>query len=135
MFDLFEVFVLVIVTMKYNISFLNRNTRLSLWQMKTRVVLAQMDLDETSLEFDKMLSIWLMEEDLRIERPISQIHLHLSDHNLRDVLKERSVVILWLKLHVKSRSYSYRMIESISLVDHLAVFKEIGANLETLEIK
>ena len=43
-------------TMKFEIPLLNRNTRFSLWQVKMRAMLAQMDLDEELLGFDKMSS-------------------------------------------------------------------------------
>lgn len=39
------------------------------------------------------------------------------------------------KLHIKQRLYSHRMTGDGSLEDHLAIFKEIIINLETLEAK
>ena len=41
-------------SIKYDIPLLDRNTRFSLWQVKMRAVLAQMDLDDALLGFDKM---------------------------------------------------------------------------------
>ena len=41
-------------TMKYEIPILDRNTRFSLWQVKMRVVLTQMDSDDAFLGIDKM---------------------------------------------------------------------------------
>ena len=49
-------------TMKYDIPLLDRNTRFSLWQVKMRAVLAQMDLDDALLGFEKMPSSWTKEE-------------------------------------------------------------------------
>ena len=43
-------------TMKYDISLLEHNTKFLLWQVKIRAVLAQMDLDDALLGFDKMPS-------------------------------------------------------------------------------
>lgn len=39
------------------------------------------------------------------------------------------------ELHLKQMLYSHRMVEGRSLEDHLAVFKEIVADLKTLEVK
>ena len=39
------------------------------------------------------------------------------------------------KLHLKQRLFSHRMAEGTSLEEHLTTFKEIVANLETLEVK
>ena len=47
---------------KYDILLLDRNTRFSLWQVKMRAVLAQMDLDDALLGFDKMPASWTPEE-------------------------------------------------------------------------
>ena len=38
------------------------------------------------------------------------------------------------KLHLKQRLYSHCMAEGTSLEEHLTTFKEIVANLETLEV-
>lgn len=39
------------------------------------------------------------------------------------------------KLTLKQKLYSHRMMEGGSLQDHLAMFKEIVADLETLKVK
>ncbi|RVX13013.1 Retrovirus-related Pol polyprotein from transposon TNT 1-94 [Vitis vinifera] len=83
-------------TMKYDIPFLDRNTRFSLWQ---------------------------------------------------DVLKEKTTAALWLKfeqlcmmksltskLHLKQQLYSHRMIEDMSLKDHLTILKEVVFDLETMKL-
>ena len=43
-------------TMKFEIPLLDRNNKFLLWQVKMRVVLAQIDLDESLLGLDKMSS-------------------------------------------------------------------------------
>ena len=48
--------ILSIATMKYEIPLLDRSTRFSLWRVKMRDVLAQMDLDDALLGIDKMSS-------------------------------------------------------------------------------
>ena len=64
-----------------------------------RVVLTQMDLDDELLEFDEMSSSWTKEEKQRKDRiALSHIHLHLSNQILQDVLKEKTLAALWLKL-------------------------------------
>ena len=91
------------------------------------------------LGFDKMPSLWTLEKKQRKDRKaLSQIHLHLSNQILQDILKEKTIVVLWLKLeqlwmtksltsklHLKQRLYSHRMKEGMSLEDHLIVFKKI----------
>ena len=67
---------------------------------------------------------------------------------LQDVLNEKTTDVLWLKLeelcmmksltsklHLKQRLYLHRMEEGTSLEEHLMTFKEIVADLETLEVK
>ncbi|PHU22059.1 F-box/LRR-repeat protein 17 [Capsicum chinense] len=118
-------------------------------QVKMRAMLTQMDLDDALLGFEKMPSSW-MDEDKRHKdwKALSQIHFHLSNQILQDVLKETTVVALWLKLeslcmtkiltsklYLKQRFYSHRMSEGASLEDHLFVFKEIVSDLEILEVK
>ena len=39
------------------------------------------------------------------------------------------------KLNLNKRSYSHSMVEGTSLEEHLTTFKEIVADLETLEVK
>ena len=82
-------------TMKYEMPLLDRSTRFSLWQVKMRVVLAHMDLDEALLGLDKMSSSLTKEEKERKDRKaLSQIHLHLSNQILQDVLKEKTTDVL-----------------------------------------
>ena len=114
-----------------------------------RAMLLQMDLDDALLGFDKMSSSWTTEEKQRMDRKaLSQIHLHLSNQILQDVLKEKTATALWLKLEqlcmmksltskllLKQQLHSYRMAEGTSLEDHLTVFKEVVSDLETMEAK
>ena len=86
-------------TMEYEIPLLDRGSRFSLWQVKMRAVFAQMDLDEALLGLDKMSSSLKKKENERKDRKaLSQIHLHLSNQILQDVLKEKTIDALWLKL-------------------------------------
>ena len=55
-------------TIKYDIPMLDWNIKFSLWQVKLRVILAQMDLDDALLGFDKMPSSWTKEEKQRKDR-------------------------------------------------------------------
>ena len=85
--------------MKFDIPLLDCNTRFTLWQVKMRAILTQMDLEDTLLGFNKMPSSWSPEEKQRKDRKaLSQIHLHLSNQILQDVLKEKTAAELWLKL-------------------------------------
>lgn len=69
--------------MKYDIPLLDRNTRFSLWQVKMRAIIAQMDLDDALLGLDQMLTSWTLEEKQRKDRKaLTQIHLHMSNQIL-----------------------------------------------------
>ena len=112
-------------------------------------MLARICLDDALLGFDKMPVSWLPEEKERKDhKALSQIHLHLSNQILQDVLKEKTAAALWLKLeqlcmtkslmsklHLKQRLYSRRLEEGASLDDHLTTFKEIVSDLETMDVK
>ena len=54
--------------MKYDIPLLDRNTRFLLWQVKMRVVLAQIDLNDALLGFDNMPSSLTDEDKGRKDR-------------------------------------------------------------------
>ena len=136
-------------TMKYEIPLLERNTRFSLWQVKMRAILAQMDLDDSLLGFDKLPVSWSLDVKQRKDRKtLSQIHLYLSNQILQDVLKEKMIATLWLKLeqlcmtksltsklHLKQSLYSHRLEEGAFLDEHLTTFKEIVSELKIMEVK
>ena len=136
-------------TMKFEIPLLNHSTRFSLWQVKMHVVLEHMDLDKALIGLDKMSSLLTKEEiEPKDRKALSQIHLHLSNQIMQGILKEKIVDALWLKseklcmtksltskLHLKHRLYSHHMAKGTTLEEHLTTFKEIVADLETLEVK
>lgn len=77
-----------------------------------------------------------------------QIHFHLLNQNFQDVLKEKSAFTFWLKLkqlymtksstnklHLKQSLCSQCIFEVTSIDDHLTIFKEIVADLESIEVK
>ena len=64
-----------------------------------------------------------------------QILLHQSNDILQNVLREKSIDGLWLKikqlcmiksllskLHLKQRLYSHRLVEGMSVIDHISTF-------------
>ncbi|KAG8478903.1 hypothetical protein CXB51_028748 [Gossypium anomalum] len=136
-------------SLKYEISLLDRNTRFALWQIKMQAVLAQMDLEDALLGIDKMPSTLTDEEKKRKDRKaLTQLHLHLSNEILQDVMKEKTAAALWKrleqicmsktltsKLHMKQRLYAHRLEEGASVHEHLTVFKEILSNLEAMEVQ
>ena len=86
-----------------------------------------MDWEEALLGSNKMSSSWTKEEKKKKDnKAMTQIHLHLSNDILQDVLKEKSTYALWLKLeqlcmtksmpselHLKQRLYSHCLVEGI----------------------
>ncbi|KAK5813238.1 hypothetical protein PVK06_028686 [Gossypium arboreum] len=136
-------------SLKYEIPLLDRNTRFALWQIKMQAVLAQMDLEDALLGIDKMPSTLTDEEKKHKDRKaLTQLHLHLSNEILQDVMKEKTAAALWKrleqicmsktltsKLHMKQRLYAHRLEEGASVHEHLTVFKEILSNLEAMEVQ
>ncbi|KAG8478904.1 hypothetical protein CXB51_028750 [Gossypium anomalum] len=136
-------------SLKYEISLLDRNTRFTLWQIKMQAVLAQMDLEDALLGIDKMPSTLTDEEKKHKDRKaLTQLHLHLSNEILQNVMKEKTTAALWKrleqicmsktltsKLHMKQRLYAHRLEEGASVYEHLTVFKEILSNLEAMEVQ
>ncbi|KAG8473572.1 hypothetical protein CXB51_035820 [Gossypium anomalum] len=136
-------------SLKYEIPLLDRNTRFALWQIKMQAVLTQMDLEDALLGIDKMPSTLTDEEKKRKDRKaLTQLHLHLSNEILQDVMKEKTAAALWKrleqicmsktltsKLHMKQRLYAHRLEEGASVHEHLTVFKEILSNLEAMEVQ
>ena len=89
----------IMTTTKYDLPLLDLDTRFSLWQVKMRAVLAHNDLDEALDGFVKLdQRTWSIEEKRNDRKALSQIHLHLSNNILQEVLQEKSAAALWLKL-------------------------------------
>ncbi|KAG8483857.1 hypothetical protein CXB51_023418 [Gossypium anomalum] len=136
-------------SLKYEIPLLDRNTRFALWQIKMQAVLTQMDLEDALLEIDKMPLTLTDEEKKRKDRKeLTQLHLHLSNEILQDMIKEKTAAALWKrleqicmsktltsKLHMKQRLYAHRLEEGASVHEHLTVFKKILSNLEVMEVQ
>ncbi|KAG8493558.1 hypothetical protein CXB51_011740 [Gossypium anomalum] len=136
-------------SLKYEISLLDRNTKFALWQIKMQAVLVQIDLEDALLGIDKIPSTLTDEEKKRKDRKaLTQLHLHLSNEILQDVIKEKTATALWKrlkqicmsktltsKLHMKQRFYAHCLEEGASVHEHLTVFKEILSNLEAMEVQ
>ncbi|KAG8478014.1 hypothetical protein CXB51_027814 [Gossypium anomalum] len=136
-------------SLKYEILLLDRNTRFALWQIKMQAVFEQMDLEDALLGIDKMPSTLIDEEKKRKDRKaLTQLHLHLSNEILQDVMKEKTAAALWKrleqicmsktltsKLHMKQHLYAHRLEEGASVHEHLTVFKKILSNLEAMEVQ
>ena len=117
---------------------------------KMRVVLAQsQDLDEALEGFGKKKKDeWTAEEKRRDRKALSLIQLHLSNDILQEVLQENYAAELWLKLesicmskdltskmHMKLKLFTLKMQEGDSVLSHLSVFKEIVADLVSMEVE
>ena len=55
-------------SLKYDILLLDRSTRFTLWQVKIRAVLAQMELDDCILGFEHMPASWTDDVKKRKDR-------------------------------------------------------------------
>ncbi|KAG8489761.1 hypothetical protein CXB51_017983 [Gossypium anomalum] len=113
-------------SLKYEIPLLDRNTRFALWQIKMQAILAQMNLEDALLGINKMPSTLTDEEKKSKERKaLTQLHMHLSNEILQDVMKEKTV----------ARLYAHRLEEGASIHEHLTVFKKILSNLEAMKVQ
>ena len=137
-------------SMKYDLPMLDYKTRFSLWQVKMRVILVQItDFEEALEKFGKKKKAeWTDEEKRKDREALSLIQLHLSNDILQEVLQEKTAAELWLKLesicmskdltsklHMKLKLYTLKMHEGDSVMCHLSVFKEIVADLGSMEVK
>ncbi|WVZ69502.1 hypothetical protein U9M48_018276 [Paspalum notatum var. saurae] len=134
-------------SLKYDLPLLDRDTRFSLWQVKMRAVLSQADLDDALEGFGKKdVKAWTDEEKRKDRKALSHIHLHLSNNILQEVLAEKTAAALWLKLesicmskdltskmHMKMKLFTHRLQEGGSVLNHVASFKEIVADLQSME--
>ncbi|CAD6273213.1 unnamed protein product [Miscanthus lutarioriparius] len=115
-----------------------------------QAILAQSsDLDEALDSFgDKGQKSWTAEEKRKDRKALSLIQLHLHNDILQEVLQEKTTVELWLKLesicmskdltskmHVKMKLFTHKLQEGGSMMNHLSIFKEIVADLVSMEIK
>lgn len=137
-------------SMKFDLPLLDYKTRFSLWQVKMRAVLAQSnDLDEALENFGKKdKKDWTPEESRKDRKALSLIQLHLSNDILQEVLQEKTAAALWLKLesicmskdltskmHMKMKLFSHKLQEGGSVMNHISVFKEIVADLKSMEVE
>ena len=140
----------MMASMKYDLPMLDYKTRFSLWQVKMRAILAQInDLDEALEKFGKKKKDeWTDEEKRKDCKALFLIQLHLSNDILQEVLQEKTAAELWLKLesicmskdltsklHMKLKLYTLKMQEGDSVMGHLSVFKKIVADLGSMDVK
>jgi hypothetical protein len=137
------------MTLKYDLPLLDLDTRFSLWQVKMRAVLAHHDLDDALEGFEnKDRKAWTPDEVRKDRKALSMIHLQLSNNVLQECLEEKSAAALWLKLesicmandltskmHIKMKLFTYKLQEGGSVLMHISVFKEIVADLISMEVK
>jgi hypothetical protein len=138
-------------TMKYDLPLLDLDMRFLLWQVKMRAIISQSDrdLDDSLDGFGKNdIKTWTNEEMCKDRKVLAHIHLHLSNNILQEVLEEKSTTALWLKLesicmykdltgkmHIKMKLFSHKLQEGGSVLTHISVFKEIVADLTSMEVK
>ena len=115
-----------------------------------RAIQAQtLDLDEALESFEKKKKDdWTVEEQRKDHKALSLIQLHISNDILQEVMQEKSAIELWLKLesiyiskdltskmHMKMKLFTHKMQEGGSVLNHISLFKEIVADLVSMEVK
>ncbi|KAE8688972.1 hypothetical protein F3Y22_tig00110945pilonHSYRG00013 [Hibiscus syriacus] len=86
-------------------------TKFSLWQVKIRDVLSQLDFEDNVLKEKTVASLWAKLEQLYMQKSLTN------------------------KLHLKQRLYSLKLANGLSLEEYMTTFKEIVYDLETFEVK
>jgi len=111
-----------------------------------RAVLSQSDLDNALDGFGKKDSkTWIVDEKRKDRKVLSHIHLHLSNNILQEVLTENTAAAFWLKLksicmskdltskiHMKMKIVHAQAAGGPLCVDHVAAFKEIVSDLQSM---
>jgi len=133
--------------MKYDLPPLDHDTRFALWQVKMRALLTQAEVDDALEKFgNKDSKSWTEEEKRKDRKALSHVHLHLSNNILQEVLLEKTIVALWLKLESFCMSkyltskmhlmklYTHKLQEDGSVSNHLSIFKDIVADLQSMEV-
>jgi hypothetical protein len=130
-------------SVKYDLPLLDWDTRFSLWQVKMRAVLSQTDLDDALDGFGKKdVKTWTDEERHKDRKALSHIHLHLSNNILQETaaalwLKLESICMskdLTSKMHMKMKLFTHKLQEGGSVLSHVSSFKEIVADLQSMEV-
>jgi hypothetical protein len=113
-----------------------------------QAVLSQIDLDDALDGFMKKdVKTWTDEEKRKDRKALSHIHLHMSNNILQEVLAEKTAAALWLKLelicmskdltsklHMKMKLFTHELQEGGLVLSHISSFKEIVADLQSLEV-
>ncbi|CAD6219719.1 unnamed protein product [Miscanthus lutarioriparius] len=106
-------------SMKFDLPLLDYKTRFALWQVKMRTILAQSsDLDEALGRFRRKRAE---------EKTAAELWLKLE---LICMSKD-----LTSKMHVKMKLFTHKLQEGGSVMNHLSIFKEIIADLVSMEVK
>jgi hypothetical protein len=114
-----------------------------------RAMLAHHDLDGAREDFGKKeQKAWTLDKVRKDHKALSMIHLQLSNNVLQECWEEKSVATLWLKLeliymqkdltnkmHIKMKLFTHNLQEGGFVVTHILVFKEIMADLTSMEVK
>jgi len=104
------------------------------------------DYDEALDKFgNKRKADWTPEEIREDRKALALIQLHLSNDILQEVLEEKTVAELWLKLesicmskdltskmHLKMKLFKLKMKEDDSVISHISEFKKIVADLVSM---
>jgi hypothetical protein len=114
-----------------------------------QAVLVHDDLDEALEGFgQKDKEAWTPDEEGKDRKALSMIHLQFLNNILQECLEEKSAAALWLKLesicmqkdltskmHIKIKLFTHKLQEGGSVLMHISVFKEIVADLMSVEVK
>ena len=139
-------------TPKIDLEKFNRKNDFNMWKVKMEALLVTQGLGDaiqpvTKNERKELSSSKTPEHVAEIDRKVrGTIILSLADSVIREVAKEPTVVDLWAKLesiymkkslanrlYIKKRMFTLKMVEGISLDDHLDEFSKVCDTLKTID--
>ncbi|KAH9704628.1 CCHC-type domain-containing protein [Citrus sinensis] len=140
-------------TPKIDLEKFNRKNDFNMWKVKMEALLVTQGLGDaiqpvTKNERKELSSSKTPEHVAEIDRKVrGTIILSLADSVIREVAKEPTVVDLWAKLesiymkkslanrlYIKKRMFTLKMVEGISLDDHLDEFNKVYDTLEIIDV-
>ena len=134
---------------KYEIKNFTGVNDFGLWRLKMKALLVQQGcLEALKGESAMNEALTAAEKKAMIEKAHSAILLSLGDKVLRQVSKETTAVVLWVKLeslymtkslvnrlYLKQALYSFKMIEDKVLAEQLDMFNKLILDLENIDVK
>src|SRR6516165_2995933 len=121
----------------------------AIWRMKMLALLGNMGLDEALEGEDALPEKWTANKKKEVlKKAYNTLILSLSDKVCRQISYEKTTEEVWSKLdtlymkktlsnrlYLKEKFFTFKMVESIRLQDHIDEFVKLCNDLENIQIK